>query len=173
MNFKSSIERLRSNLLANKEESVVAPSKSPSAVESSQLNVNPAFYQFELFPEYKEYTTMNWYYEKQKFPQNLFQPHVGGSDATVVMNGREYINFSTYNYLALGFDDRVKAAAMKAVNDFGVGTVREGPSQARSISIRLSKKKSAMCLAPRTLSFLSAAIARTLLPSDICAVLKT
>jgi 8-amino-7-oxononanoate synthase len=122
MSFKSSIERLRSNLLANKDEATATTGQAPVASELSQANVTPACYQFELFPEYKEYTTMKWYYEKQKFPQNLFQPHVGGSDATVMIHDRQYINYSTYNYLALGFDDRVKQAAMKAVADFGVGT---------------------------------------------------
>ncbi len=126
MNFKSSIDRLRSSLLAKNETAATTPEQNASTPEASAAgttaNVTPACYQFELFPEYKEYTTMKWYYEKQKFPQNLFQPHVGGSDATVMIHDRQYINFSTYNYLALGFDDRVKQAAMKAVADFGVGT---------------------------------------------------
>ena len=127
MNIKSSIDRLRSSLLAKNESAATAPVQSAAtgdvtASSSAAANITPACYQFDLFPEYKEYTTMKWYYEKQKFPQNLFQPHVGGSDATVMMHDREYINYSTYNYLALGFDDRVKQAAMKAVADFGVGT---------------------------------------------------
>jgi 8-amino-7-oxononanoate synthase len=123
MNLKSSIDRLRSSLLAKNENTETTQKQSDSAPEvASAANVTPACYQFELFPEYKEYTTMKWYYEKQKFPQNLFQPHVGGSDATVMIHDREYINYSTYNYLALGFDDRVKQAAMKAISNFGVGT---------------------------------------------------
>lgn len=65
---------------------------------------------------------MIWYCEKQKFPQSLFQPHMGPSDATVEIDGKSYINFSTYNYLALGFDDRVKRAAMEAIQKYGVGT---------------------------------------------------
>jgi len=122
MNLKSSIERLRGNLLAKKEEPATNPSPTMATPEAKPINVAPVYYQFELFPEYQEYTTMTWYYEKQKFPQNLFQPHVGGSDATVMLNGRQFINYSTYNYLALGNDERVKRAAMKAVEDFGVGT---------------------------------------------------
>ncbi len=122
MNLKSSIDRLRTSLLAKKEDSPTPSEQSTSAPESTAVNLSAACYQFELFPEYKEYTTMMWYYEKQKFPQNLFQPHVGSSDATVMIHGREYINYSTYNYLALGFDDRVKQAAIKAVEKFGVGT---------------------------------------------------
>ncbi len=128
MTLKSSIDRLRTNLLAKQGESTQpgeaasTPEPKDSAPESVLKNITPACYQFEHFPEYKEYTTMTWYYEKQKFPQNLFQPHVGSSDATVMIHDREFINYSTYNYLALGFDARVKQAAIQAVEDFGVGT---------------------------------------------------
>ena len=135
MNLKSSIDRLRSSLLVKNQQSTASAEKNPTtsaptnpeqapegASGNTSVHVPPGCYQFELFPEYKEYTTMKWYYEKQKFPQNLFQPHVGGSDATVMIQGREYINYSTYNYLALGFETRVKQASIQAIEDFGVGT---------------------------------------------------
>ncbi|MEZ6138520.1 MAG: aminotransferase class I/II-fold pyridoxal phosphate-dependent enzyme [Pirellulaceae bacterium] len=128
MNLKSSIDRLRNNLLTKQaeqgkqSETVPGSAQGESAPDAASVKITPSCYQFEHFPEYKEYTTMTWYYEKQKFPQNLFQPHVGGSDATVMIHGREFINYSTYNYLSLGFDDRVKQAAIKAIEDFGVGT---------------------------------------------------
>ena len=128
MTLKSSIDRLRSNLLAKQAEqakpgeAAQGSAQGESTADASPVEISPSCYQFEHFPEHKEYTTMTWYYEKQKFPQNLFQPHVGGSDATVMIHGREFINYSTYNYLSLGFDDRVKQAAIQAVEDFGVGT---------------------------------------------------
>lgn len=122
MNFKSSIERLRSNLLAKKEDYAPPAGAAHSTPEAANMNVTPAGYQFEQFPEFKEYTTMTWFYEQQKYPPNLFQPHVGASDATVMINGRQYINYSSYNYLALGFHEQVKRAAIKAIEDFGVGT---------------------------------------------------
>ncbi len=122
MSLKSSIERLRGNLLAKKEDTATKQEPAMGAGDTQPVVVSPSHYQFELFPEYQEYTTMTWYYEKQKFPQNLFQPHVGGSDAKVLINGRQFINYSTYNYLALGNDERVKRAAIKAIEDFGVGT---------------------------------------------------
>jgi len=140
MTFKASIERLRSNLLTKNEDPTAKTGQAPIAGEPSLGNLNPAGFQFDLFPEYKEYTTMKWYYEKQKFPQNLFQSHVGGSDATVTIDDREYINFSSYNYLALGFDERVKQATIKAVADFGVGT-GSGRSITGEISIHSAFEK--------------------------------
>ncbi len=122
MNLKSSIDKLRNNLLAKKDDASAETTVASPTMDSGPVNITPACYQFDLFPEYKEYTTMTWYYDKQQFPQNLFQAHQGGSDATVSLNGRIYINYSSYNYLALGFDERVKRAAMRAIEDFGVGT---------------------------------------------------
>ena len=83
--------------------------------------MKPAYYDFAQFAEYKDFTTMEWYYESQKYTRNQFLPHVGSSDATVVLNGRELINYSSYNYLALACDPRVKEAAKQAIDDFGTG----------------------------------------------------
>lgn len=136
MSTRNSIEKLREALLAKTRPSATVSTASAVKVApatNGDDGVNrvpvrrpedtpPAFYQFKDFPEYKEYTTMQWYCRKQSFPQSLFQPHAGASDATVTMHGKEYLNFSTYNYLALGSHERVKDAAIKAVRTFGAGT---------------------------------------------------
>ncbi len=125
MSIRNSIDKLRENLLANKKTESKAsesPESAPSVPSVPLSDIPASSYQFEHFPEYKEYATMIWYCDKQKFPQNLFQPHLGSSDATVQINGSNYINFSTYNYLALGSHERVKNAAIEAVKTYGVGT---------------------------------------------------
>lgn len=123
MNIKDSVAKLRQSLLSKSPSQEVATDKEGlNLAGGASVPLTPSSYQFEHFPEYKEYTTMTWYCEKQKYPQNLFQPHMGSSDATVQIHDREYINFSTYNYLALGADPRVKQAAIEAVQTFGVGT---------------------------------------------------
>ena len=40
-----------------------------------------------------------------------FRPHEGIAGARSVIGGREYLNFSSYNYLGLNGDPRVQAAA--------------------------------------------------------------
>jgi 8-amino-7-oxononanoate synthase len=132
MSIKSSLDRLRKNLLgdaarpdgaaAGVQVGEAASTLPAPHVPLSRGNISPACYDFALFPEYKEYTTMQWYYDKQKYPQNLFQPHTGGADAIVHLNDRPLINYSTYNYLGLSADPRVKQAAINAVDEFGVGT---------------------------------------------------
>lgn len=116
MNIKTSLERLRSGMNLPRE---ADDTRVPAG---RQLPLKPAFYNFAQFPEYKDFTTMEWYYAKQKYTKNLFLPHLGASDATVCVDGRELINFSSYNYLALAGDERVKAAAKKAIDDFGTST---------------------------------------------------
>lgn len=120
MNIKSSLDRLRKNLLGDP--ATTTEAASPIATTANRAAITPACYDFAQFPEYQEYNTMQWYYDKQKYPQNLFQPHTGGADGVVTINRREYVNFSTYNYLCLSADDRVKQAAIAAVQEFGVGT---------------------------------------------------
>lgn len=116
MNIRSSLARLRGDLKLSEKEGEAAPAARPT------LQIVPSFYQFDQFAEYKDYTTMMWYYDKQKYTRNQFLNHLGPSDAVVNLEGRELINFSSYNYLALAFDERVKAAAKKAIDDFGTST---------------------------------------------------
>lgn len=114
MDVKSSLERLRQNLGMNCCGDESARPK-PKALQ-------PAFYDPAHFPEYKDFTTMEWFYDKQGYTRNQFRAHVGASDATVTLDGRELINFSSYNYLALACDPRVKEAAKRAIDDFGTST---------------------------------------------------
>jgi 8-amino-7-oxononanoate synthase len=86
------------------------------------VRVSPEHYEFDKFPEYRDYTTMRWYYDQQKFENNMFREHVGICGATVVVDGREMINFSTYNYLGLAGDPRVKEAAKRAIDEYGTST---------------------------------------------------
>ena len=81
----------------------------------------PEFYDFELFPEYKNVANLEWYYGKQKYSKNQFLKHIGSEDAVVRMDGRDLINFSSDNYLGLANDPRVKESAKKAIDDFGTG----------------------------------------------------
>lgn len=125
MTTRTSIDKLREALLSKKQSAAAdatAPAERGNAPTRALKDIPAACYQFKDFPEYKEYTTMQWYCEKQSYPQSLFQSHAGASDANVTINGREFVNFSTYNYLALGSDQRVKDAAIEAVRTFGAGT---------------------------------------------------
>ncbi len=42
--------------------------QSESAPETATVHSSTRLYQFDLFPEYKEYTTMMWYYGEAEVP---------------------------------------------------------------------------------------------------------
>ena len=115
MSIQSSLDRLKKGLN-------LAAGTTESAPQRPSLKMSPAFYDFQHFPEYQDYTTMQWYYEKQNYTRNQFLKHLSSSDATVNLEGREMINFSSYNYLALACDQRVKEAAKRAIDQFGTST---------------------------------------------------
>ncbi len=112
MNFKSSLDRLKKDLQL----------PSGEAVERGPIAMKPAFYDFDQFPEYKDFTTMEWYYAKENYVKNQFLKHAGTSGATVTLEGKSYINFSSYNYLALAQHPEVKDAAKKAIDEYGTST---------------------------------------------------
>jgi 8-amino-7-oxononanoate synthase len=120
MNYQSSFDRLKQKMNLGSTETSLP--REDRRVPNAPIPVKPEFYDFSLFPEYKEFTTMEWFYEKQKYTRNQFLKHAGSSDATVNLEGREIINFSSYNYLALANDPRVKAAAKQAIDDCGTST---------------------------------------------------
>ena len=94
----------------------------PAAPARRKLRMKPEYHDIEKFPEYREYTTMKWYYEQNKFEWNIFREHLGISGARVSIDGRDMINYSSYNYLGLAGDQRVLDAAKAAIDDFGVST---------------------------------------------------
>jgi len=58
--------------------------------------------------------------EALELPNTFFRPHEGVASATTVIGERDYLNYSSYNYLGLNADPRVKAAAHAAIERHGV-----------------------------------------------------
>lgn len=111
------LDRLKKSLGSGGDSQVAPLKKKPLTGK-----INPEFWDFRKFPEYKKHETANWYMDKEKYPQIQFRKRLAASDATVNLEGDEYINFSTYNYLGLAGDRRVTEAAKKAIDQFGTST---------------------------------------------------
>lgn len=56
---------------------------------------------------------------QQNLSLMFFKPHEGTNGATVVLDGKEYINFSSYNYVGLCGHPEVSQAAKDAIDRFG------------------------------------------------------
>lgn len=114
--MSEALERLKGSLLGG--------SKATDGQKSAQrrIRTKPEFHDISKFAEYKEFETTEWFYGKQKFEWNLFREHLGISGAEVSIDGRQMINFSSYNYLDLAGDARVRDAAKEAIDNYGVST---------------------------------------------------
>ncbi|MFK7889657.1 MAG: aminotransferase class I/II-fold pyridoxal phosphate-dependent enzyme [Granulosicoccus sp.] len=98
------------------------PSGNQKPQRKAKVKIKPEFCDFNEFPEVKTLEKQDWYMNKQKYPDILFRKRLAVSDATVNLEGEEFINYSTYNYLALAGDDRVKQAAKEAIDVWGTST---------------------------------------------------
>jgi 8-amino-7-oxononanoate synthase len=116
------VERLRARLLGKQGAAATTDAAAAARAPSARLTIGPELYDFAQFPELREYANTRWYYGKQGYEWNMFREHVGVASAEVEVAGRRMINFSSYNYLDLSGDPRVRAAARQAIDDFGTST---------------------------------------------------
>jgi 8-amino-7-oxononanoate synthase len=91
--------------------------------ESNGLNatdeVPREYYRFELFPEYRELQQLRNAIEGQGISIPYFKPHGRVAADTTFIDGREFINFSSYNYLGMSGDPKVSQAAKEAIDRYG------------------------------------------------------
>ncbi|MFK7892559.1 MAG: aminotransferase class I/II-fold pyridoxal phosphate-dependent enzyme [Granulosicoccus sp.] len=88
---------------------------------NSSTGPAPEHTSFDLFPEYVAHKRRM---EQSKKLTNLestpfMKAHEDVSNNTVTIDGREYINFSGYNYLGISGDPKVNEAMHRAVEQFG------------------------------------------------------
>ena len=112
----TNLERLKARFIKQGQE------KGADQAPRRKVKLKPEHYDISKFPEHREYETMLWYYEQNDFEFNIFREHLGVSGAYVDIDGRQMVNYSSYNYLDLAGDQRVRDAAKKAIDDFGVST---------------------------------------------------
>ncbi len=76
-------------------------------------------YRFHLHPGYRQIRLINDGAAKLGIRHPYFKLHEGNAGVTTRIAGREYLNFSSYNYLGLSGDARVNAAARAAIDRYG------------------------------------------------------
>ncbi|KXS55208.1 MAG: 8-amino-7-oxononanoate synthase [Marinobacter sp. T13-3] len=75
---------------------------------------------FRQHPGWQQLNMMREGAQKLGVEDPFFRVHEGCSGATAVIDGRECINFASYNYLGLNSDERVINAAQQAAADYGI-----------------------------------------------------
>ncbi len=77
------------------------------------------FCRFDKFPGYEKVAIPQAAARKLGIENPYFKMHDGVADATTIIGGKPYINFSSYNYLGLSGDPRVNQAAKDAIDRYG------------------------------------------------------
>jgi len=77
------------------------------------------FCRFDKFPGYEKVALPQAAARKLGIENPFFKSHEGVADATTMIGGKTYINFSSYNYLGLSGDSRVNQAAKDAIDRYG------------------------------------------------------
>jgi 8-amino-7-oxononanoate synthase len=77
------------------------------------------FCRFDKFPGYEKVAIPQAAARKLGIENPYFKTHEGVADATTMIGGKPYINFSSYNYLGLSGDARVNQAAKDAIDRYG------------------------------------------------------
>lgn len=82
-------------------------------------NIPKALCRFDRFPGYEKILVLQAVASRLGVANPFFKVHEGVAGATTQIDGRTYINFSSYNYLGLAGHPRVNKAAMKAIERYG------------------------------------------------------
>ena len=89
---------------------------------NTETKVKEAFRHFELHPAYERLLISQTAAHHLRIDNPFFRIHDAAAGATTVIAGREYINFSSYDYLGLNNHPRVNQAAYEAINRYGTSS---------------------------------------------------
>ena len=96
------------------------PLLAPTEAEENELPDIPVeYYRFEESPEYQRIQRQKQEIETLGIGNPFFTPQERVVDNTTQINGRELINYATYNYLGMSGDPKVSQAAKDAIDRYG------------------------------------------------------
>jgi 8-amino-7-oxononanoate synthase len=81
--------------------------------------IDPSTWQIEKFPEVKALQELIQKARLIGIENPYFSVHERVANETSLIDGREYMNFASYNYLGLSGDPEITAAAVEAMNCYG------------------------------------------------------
>jgi len=110
-------EQLVKRFLARRDNQPEATGMLRSAPNFAQIPEK--FCRFDKFPGYEKVAIPQAAARKLGIENPYFKTHEGVADATTMIGGKPYINFSSYNYLGLSGDARVNQAAKDAIDRYG------------------------------------------------------
>ena len=91
----------------------------PAARFSAHPSIPEVFTRFDRHPGYEKMLVPKAAADRLGLENPFFRVHDGVASATTRISGREYINFSNYNYLGLAGHPAVNKAAKDAIDRYG------------------------------------------------------
>ncbi|MEF8734835.1 MAG: aminotransferase class I/II-fold pyridoxal phosphate-dependent enzyme [Candidatus Accumulibacter meliphilus] len=91
-----------------------APTRTPSGATTPEQH-----YRFHLHPGYQQIRIISEGATRLGIDSPFFKLHEGIAGASTRIDGRDYINFASYNYLALSGKAEVSDAAKQAIDRYG------------------------------------------------------
>jgi 8-amino-7-oxononanoate synthase len=88
--------------------------------KSTQSAIPEAFYKFDQHPGYTQLRIISEGGRRLGIDSPFFKLHEGLAGATTKIDGKEYINFASYNYLGLNGHPAVSQAAKNAIDRYGI-----------------------------------------------------
>jgi 8-amino-7-oxononanoate synthase len=115
-----------------------------------------AFYRFEKDADIVAHRNLLQLLETSDIDNPYFNIHEGSAAAMSRINGSDYINFSSYNYLGLSGHARVSAAAIEEIGQSGTSvSASRVASGERRVQQRLEQKLAAAYEVEASLTFVS------------------
>ncbi len=95
----------------------------PVVAQTRQINDSDPLpeqhYRFDLHPGYQQIRIIQQGAQRLGIDSPFFKLHEGIAGAMTRIDGRDYVNFASYNYLALSGHPLVSAAAKEAIDRYG------------------------------------------------------
>jgi 8-amino-7-oxononanoate synthase len=101
--------------------------EAPAAKTPATQVIPEQFYRFHLHPGYQQLRILNDGAARLGIENPFFKLHEATAGATTRINGREYINFASYNYLGLCGHPAVSDAAKQAIDRYGTSCSASRP----------------------------------------------
>ena len=96
-----------------------APAPMQNLRETAHADIPEKYYRFDLHPGYQQLRIIADGAAQLGIGSPFFKNHEGIAGGRTVIGGREYLNFSSYNYLGLSGHSQISAAAKTAVDRYG------------------------------------------------------
>jgi 8-amino-7-oxononanoate synthase len=99
----------------------------PGEGEEAASRIPEAWWRLSLHPGFQQLRIMREGAASLGLDNPYFRPHEGVAGSTTRIEGRSFINYSSYNYLGLCGDARVSAAAKEAIDRYGTSVSASRP----------------------------------------------